>query len=383
LRVAVLGATGSVGRQALAVLPKIGGEAVSLAARHASPSLLEAACHHRPHLIATAERPTEDFVRALPEGIEIAWGEGALDAAALAGDPDVVLVAVTGIHGLRPTLSALASGRRVALANKETLVTGGDLVMAAAEAGQIVPADSEHAAVHHLLGGRPWHPGQRIWITGSGGALRDWSIQRLREATPDDVLRHPTWRMGPKVTVDSATLANKGLEVIEAHHLFAAPYESISVTIHRDSLVHGLVEEADGSFKAEIAAADMALPLARALAWPNPVPDLAGRLVPTDLPPLAFEAVDQRRYPFLNAAYAAGKMGGIFPAVLNAANDEAVGLFLEGRIPFSDIYRLTAQVLDLAVREDAGGPVTLEGLLERDAWAHRVIRTAQEKGRFP
>lgn len=383
MKIAVLGATGSVGRQALRVIPELGLEVASLAAGHASPELLEAVRRHHPALVATPERPADDFIMALPPGVQSAWGPDALVEAALVAGAETVLVAVTGIHGLRPTLQALSAARRVALANKETLVAGGDIVMREARKGQIVPVDSEHAALFHLLNGAPLRPGERLWITGSGGALRDWPLERLVEATREDVLRHPTWTMGPKVTVDSATLANKGLEVIEAHHLFGAPYDAISVVIHPESIVHGLLEAPDGSFSAELAPTDMALPIARALALPNPAPAVAGRLVPSELPAVTFQPVDPDRYPFLNASFDVGRMGGIFPAVLNAANEEAVRLFLGGRIRFPDIYPLVIGTVEAAQRMGLGGAPSLEAILDADQWGHRVTRAAQEEGRFP
>lgn len=382
MRLAVLGATGSVGRQALDVAGKIGADVLALGARSASDALLRAAWTWRPRLVAVSEVPDRAFRDGLPPGSRLVSGaEGMLEAALVPG-ADTVLVAVTGTHGLRPTLAALGAGRRVALANKETLVAAGELVMAAAQPGSVLPVDSEHAALFHLLGGRGLEPGQKIWITASGGALRDWPEADLERARPQDVLRHPTWRMGAKITVDSATLMNKGLEVIEAHHLFRAPYDAIGVVIHPESVVHGMVEGADGSLRAELGPTDMALPIARALLWPKEAGPVAGALDLASLGQLTFRPVDEGRHPSLRLAYAVGRMGGIFPAVMSAANEEAVHFFLDGRIAYTTIHRLTEAAVERAgtLATGRGGP-DLDAILGADVWARRHVRSAVEEGR--
>ncbi|HEX2779298.1 MAG TPA: 1-deoxy-D-xylulose-5-phosphate reductoisomerase, partial [Gemmatimonadaceae bacterium] len=285
------------------------------------------------------------------EGGPARWRRGAscLVDAATRDDVDIVLNAVVGSAGLDATIAALLAGKRVALANKETLVMGGELVGRAAAAGngEIVPVDSEHSAILQCLGTRPSSEVRRLVLTASGGPFRDWSRERMERATVADALRHPTWRMGRKITIDSATLANKALEVIEAHHLFGVPYDRIEVVVHPQSIVHSFVEFVDGSMVAQMGVPSMELPVLYALTHPERVHD-AGvpPYDPAEQSPLTFERVRWDDFPALRLGVEAGRRGGAQPAVYNAANEEAVALFLDGRISFGGIAEAIEDALD-------------------------------------
>ncbi|HEY7575302.1 MAG TPA: 1-deoxy-D-xylulose-5-phosphate reductoisomerase, partial [Thermoanaerobaculia bacterium] len=307
---------------------------------------------------------------AFDTGIRVFGGaSGLVELSAMEG-ADVVLNGIVGAAGLAATLAALESGKRVALANKESLVVGGELVVAAAgggflERGRLLPVDSEHNAIWQLLGGRRVDEVRRIVLTASGGPFRRHPAAQLARVSPDEALAHPTWDMGPKITIDSATLANKGLEVIEAHWLFGLPYPRIDVVVHPQSIVHGLVEWRDGSLFAELGKPDMRAPIRSALAWPErvdgpPATELA------DLAGLSFERPDVERFPALALARAAGEAGGTAPAVFNAANEVAVGLFLERRIAFPDIAALCGRVLDA---HQPRAVDSLATLTKTDRWA--------------
>jgi 1-deoxy-D-xylulose-5-phosphate reductoisomerase len=279
------------------------------------------------------------------------WRSGAecLVEAVSRDDVDIVLNAVVGAAGLDATLAALARGKRVALANKETLVMAGSLVTAACVAGhgEIVPVDSEHSAILQCITGRPGVEVRRVIITASGGPFRQWSPEQLSQATLEDALRHPTWQMGRKITVDSATLANKALEVIEAHFLFGLPYDRIEVVVHPQSIVHSFVEFVDGSVLAQLGVPSMELPVLYALTHPERVPDSGvPSFDPVAVSPLTFEPVRADQFPAFALGVAAGRQGGAAPAVFNAANEAAVALFLEGRIRFADIGAAIATALD-------------------------------------
>jgi 1-deoxy-D-xylulose-5-phosphate reductoisomerase len=287
---------------------------------------------------------------------------------------DVVLNAVVGSVGLDATLAALERGKRVALANKETLVMGGHLVNAAEVSGrgQVVPVDSEHSAVLQCIAGRRDTEVRRIVLTASGGPLREWPTARLGQATLDDVLRHPTWRMGRKITVDSATLANKALEVIEAHYLFGLPYDRIDVVVHPQSIVHSFVEFVDGSVVAQVGVPSMELPVLYALTHPERIEDGGiPRFDPVQASPLTFEPPRMDAFPALRLGIAAGRQGGAAPAVFNAANEQAVAIFLDGRIGFADIAAGIEGALD-ALGGVAGD--TRHALAAADAAARRHVR---------
>jgi 1-deoxy-D-xylulose-5-phosphate reductoisomerase len=369
--VALLGSTGSIGQSALRVLARQRGRfrVAALTAHHNAGLLAEQAAETAPDLVGLVE---PEPGAALPTG----WrtGPGALVEAATHPGADVVLNAVVGAAGLRATLAALAAGRRVALANKESLVVGGALVTACARAGggELVPVDSEHSAILQCIGGRPGQEVRRLVLTASGGPFRTWPAERLAGATVADALNHPTWSMGRKITVDSATLANKALEVIEAHHLFGVPYDRIDVVVHPQSVVHSFVEFCDGSVLAQMGRPTMELPILYALTHPGRVPDTG--LPPFDpvaLGPLTFEAVRADSFPMLGLGVAAGRRGGAAPAVYNAANEEAVALFLDGRIGFAGIAAAVEGALE--AHADRSG-ATLDDLLAADALARAHVR---------
>ncbi|HYV99357.1 MAG TPA: 1-deoxy-D-xylulose-5-phosphate reductoisomerase [Gemmatimonadaceae bacterium] len=367
--VAVLGATGSIGTTALRVL-----------ARQPSRFRVVALTAHRnaSHLgeIASAWRvPYVGVVEANGQSIPADWGRGVscLVDAATRPDADIVLNAVVGAAGLDATLAALNAGKRVALANKETLVVAGEIVNAVCRktGGEIVPVDSEHSAILQCLAGRTARDVRRLVLTASGGPFREWSSERLAAATLADALKHPTWSMGRKITVDSATLANKALEVIEAHFLFGVSYDRIEVVVHPQSVVHSMVEFVDGSVVAQMGVPSMELPVLYALTHPERVED--GGVPPFDpvrCSPLTFEPVRFTDFPALDLGIAAGRKGGAAPAVFNAANEAAVALFLEGRIGFADIARAIERALTkLADRPGS----TREELLEADAEARKLV----------
>jgi 1-deoxy-D-xylulose-5-phosphate reductoisomerase len=282
---------------------------------------------------------------------------------------------VVGAAGLDATLAAVGAGKRVALANKETLVMAGDLVAAACRAGggEIVPVDSEHSAILQCIAGRPSAQVRRLLLTASGGPFRGWSAGRLEQATLADALRHPTWRMGRKITIDSATLANKALEVIEAHHLFGLEYRQIEVVVHPQSVVHSLVEFVDGSVLAQMGVPSMELPVLYALTHPERIHDSGvPPFDPVGLSPLTFERVRGEDFPAFRLGVEAGLAAGTAPAVFNAANEQAVALFLEGRIGFGDIARAIEAALGRSVTR--GGTVTRDALLDADAEARRFVR---------
>ena len=367
--VAVLGSTGSVGTTALRVLDRQRERFhVSALTAHSNGDLLrEQVGRFSPSYVGLVSAEG-----GRPDG----WcsGRDCLIDAAIRDDVDIVLNAVVGAAGLDATLAALARGKRVALANKESLVMGGDLVIAARDegGGEIVPVDSEHSAILQCLAGRSPGDVRRVVLTASGGPFRDWPAKRIASATLADALNHPTWRMGRKISVDSATLANKALEVIEAHYLFDLPYDRIDVVVHPQSVVHSFVEFVDGSVVAQLGVPSMELPVLYALTHPDRVED-AG--VPTFDPvacsPLTFEPVRHDAFPALSLGIEAGTAGGAAPAVFNAANEAAVALFLDGRIAFADISRSIASALDAA---GSGPAVSRDDLLAADRAARRHVQ---------
>jgi len=366
--VAVLGSTGSIGTTALRVLDRQRQRfrVTALTANSNGALLREQARLFSPAFVGMVESNS---------GADEAWKSGtdALIAAATRDDVDIVINAIVGAAGLDATLAALESGKRVALANKETLVIAGDLVKqaCASGSGEVVPVDSEHSAILQCITGHPSSEVRRVVLTASGGPFRDWSAERLGSATVEDALRHPTWRMGRKITIDSATLANKALEVIEAHFLFDLPYDRIDVVVHPQSVVHSFVEFIDGSVVAQMSVPTMELPVLYALTHPERVADDGvPAFDPVKLSPMTFEPVDHERFPALRLGISAGKAGGAAPAVFNAANECAVAAFLAGKIAFADIPRGIAAALESLKGMPAG---TREQLLAADSAArHRV-----------
>lgn len=352
LRVAILGSTGSIGRQALDIAEKNPDrlEVVALAAHSSAELMLEQARAHRVAHIALGDPASAARAHAelrLPGDPFNAIEGGAEAVAALAslGEADVVLNGLVGAAGLRATWTALKAGKTLALANKESLVVGGELVANAAAPGQMLPVDSEHSAIFQCLIGEDARDVSRIWLTASGGPFRGRTREQLESVTAKQALAHPTWTMGPKITVDSSTLMNKGLEVIEAHHLFGVAYDDIVVVVHPQSVVHSMVEFSDGSVKAHLGATDMRIPIQYAFSHPR---RWQAPLEPVDfrtLGGLTFDAPDTETFRCLALAFEAGRAGGTMPAAMNAANEVAVARFLDGRCGFLDIEATVAAVM--------------------------------------
>jgi 1-deoxy-D-xylulose-5-phosphate reductoisomerase len=372
-RLLILGATGSIGLQSLDVVARARDEfeLVGLSAERSHESLVALADEHGVDRIAlgdadaaarAAEAWTDGEVLAGPEGLVRLVAES---------DADLVLNAIVGSAGLGPTVVALTEGMDVALANKESLVVGGDLVMPLAEAtgAQLIPVDSEHSALHQLIAGEPPGAVERLVITASGGPFRGRSLASLEDVEVKDALRHPTWAMGGKITIDSATLMNKGLEVIEAHHLFGTPYDRIDVVVHPQSIVHGMVTLCDGASLAHMGNPDMRVPIAYALHHPERVDVPVPQLDLTQVGSLTFEAPDLEAFPSLALAFAAARAGGTAPCVLNAANEVAVHAFLNERLGFLGIPAVIEGTLD---RLPARPVHSFESLYAADADARRI-----------
>ncbi|HEU0076537.1 MAG TPA: 1-deoxy-D-xylulose-5-phosphate reductoisomerase, partial [Longimicrobiaceae bacterium] len=352
--IAILGATGSIGRSALAVVRQHPDRfrPVVLTAHRNAAALAGLVAEHRPALAVVADPSAASGV--YPAGpTRWAAGREALLEAATHPDVDVVLNALVGAAGLEPTLAALRAGKRVALANKESLVCAGPLVMRAVEegGGRLLPVDSEHSAIFQCLQGAEWREVERLLITASGGPFRGWEGERLAAVTPADALRHPTWDMGAKVTIDSATLANKALEVIEAHFLFGVPYDRIQAVVHPQSVIHSMVEFVDGSVLAQMGFPTMEIPVLYALAYPERLSYACRRFDPVAAGALTFEPLRADRFRAFALGVQAGRAGGTAPAVFNAANEVAVAAFLQGSLSFPGI----ADAIDDALARWPGG----------------------------
>ena len=372
--IALLGATGSIGRQTLEVARELGISVAALTAHRQVDLLEQQARQFMPRLAVLydpdAARELEGRLRGT--GIEVLAGEEGLLAAASLDEADTVVTAVMGSVGLRPTLAAIEKGKRIALANKETLVCAGELVMDAAEkyGAEIVPVDSEHSALFQSLEGCRDRGGvKRLILTCSGGPFYGRTASELKGMTREDALQHPNWSMGAKITVDSATLMNKGLEFIEAMHLYHMPPEKISIVIHRESIIHSLVEYCDNAMIAQLGTPDMRLPIQYALTWPERIPGPASPLDLWNCGPLTFGTPDLDTFRCLPLALEAARTGGTAGAILNGANEAAVARFLEGKIGFLDIAEQVARAMDQV-------PVvqrpTLEDILEADRAARAV-----------
>ena len=362
--VAILGSTGSIGRSTLEVLRRHPDEfrLVALTGGGNAELLSAQVDEWKPSFAGLVNG--NGHVPRFPSGPDV------LVDAATQDDADIVVNAVVGAAGLAATIAALQAGKRVALANKESLVMAGSLVLAAARegGGELVPVDSEHSAVLQCLAGQR-SAACRLTLTASGGPFREWEATAVAAATVDQALAHPTWSMGRKITVDSATLANKALEIIEAHFLFDLPYDALDAVVHPQSIIHALVEFCDGSVMAQIGFPTMELPILYALSWPERVPDLGvPRFDPLRASPLTFEPVRHDVFRAFHAGVEAGRAGGTAPAVFNAANEVAVAAFLDGRIRFGDIAGVICGALDSAAPQPA---TTLQGVLDADHEARR------------
>ena len=367
-RIAILGATGSVGRSTLDLVERSPErfEVVALTAQSNVDALAEAARRTGARLAVVAD---ESCFADLADKLEgsgcraAAGAEGLIEAAA--GDADWVMAAIVGCAGLVPTMAAIEAGKTVALANKEALVTAGTLMTGAAtrSGATLLPVDSEHNAIFQCLAGSRGEDVARLVLTASGGPFLGWSLDQMRAASPAQAVAHPRWSMGAKISVDSATLMNKGLELIEAHHLFGLASDRIDIVVHPQSVVHSLVEFVDGSLLAQLGSADMRIPIAFTLAWPERMETPAERLSLTDIARLDFEAPDMQRFPALRIAREALERGGSAAIVLNAANEVAVEAFLNGRIGFCDIVRLVEEAL---AQIDAAAPQSVAEVVALD-----------------
>lgn len=379
--VSILGSTGSIGRQSLDVIENLKEIQVAALTAGTNVQLMAQQCRqfHPQLAVMATEQAAGELKEALAgEPTRIAWGEDGLIAAATIPEADCVITAVVGMVGLKPTLAAIRAGKRIGLANKETLVCAGELVMAEAEecGAEIVPVDSEHSAIFQcLMGCTDRREVKKILLTCSGGPFFDMDAADLKYVTKADALRHPNWKMGPKITVDCATLMNKGLEVIEAMRLYRVPLEQVEVLVHRQSIVHSLVEFTDGAVMAQLGAPDMRLPIQLALTYPQRMESPAPKLDLTQCAALTFCHPDLEKFPCLALAMQCAKRGGTACPAMNGANEEAVALFLADKIGFYDIYRLVAQAVEQV--PFIQNP-TLEEILEADHLARQAVRKSRE-----
>jgi 1-deoxy-D-xylulose-5-phosphate reductoisomerase len=364
-RLAILGATGSIGSQALDVARRYPGrfKVTALTAYENAQALFDLVREFRPEAAGLAVEP-----ESIPDdlcGCEWLFGADCAERVVRAAQPDDVLSAIVGIAGLPAALASIDCAERLLLANKEALVAGGGIVMGRAKSlnKKIIPVDSEHSAVFQCLQAADGNPLRRIILTASGGPFKAWCKRDIDSATAEDALRHPTWKMGPKITADSATMMNKGLEVIEAHHLFGAPLDAIEVTVHPESIIHSMIEFEDGAILAQMGNADMRGPISYALGCPDRLPYGGKRLDFNALRALTFEPPDMGRFPCLSLAYAAQRAGGNMPVTLNAANEAAVAAFLRGEIALGRIPDIVAAALDSTAQAQVS---TVEDILAAD-----------------
>ncbi len=373
--VSVLGSTGSIGTQALNVIEWLAGEfkVVALAAGQNTTLLAEQAKRHNPYVVSVSESAnTEPLACCRSKGTQILRGrEGLMQIAST--KVDIVIVAMSGTAALEPVIAAAPHAARIALANKECVVCGGDLLMQCLRRNntELVPVDSEHSALFQCLKGGNRDEVRRIILTASGGPFFGRSREQLRAVGRAQALRHPNWSMGAKISVDSATMMNKGLEVIEAHHIFDIDYDNISVVIHPESIVHSMVEFVDGSVIAQMGAPDMRVPIQYALTYPRRLPSPAARWQPEVHRALEFFSPDDDTFPLLKMACDAGRSGGVRPCVLSAANEIAVDEFLRENVSFLDIERIVRSVME---ESPVGAASSVEEILEADAWARECAR---------
>ncbi len=382
--VSILGSTGSIGRQSLDVISHLEGIRVAALTAGSGVERMAEQCrrfHPRLAVMATQEAAQALAWELNDPSISIAWGEEGLIQAATLEEVDCVITAVVGMVGLKPTLAAIKAKKRIGLANKETLVCAGELVMAQAEqcGAEIIPVDSEHSAIFQcLMGCGDRREVKRILLTCSGGPFFGMEEEQLKQVTKADALRHPNWKMGPKITVDCATLMNKGLEVIEAMRLYRLPLEQVEVLIHRQSIVHSLVEFTDGAVMAQLGTPDMRLPIQLALTYPQRTVCPVEPLDLTQCSALTFCHPDMEKFPCLALARECAKLGGTACPAMNGANEEAVALFLADKIGFYDIYRLVRQAVEqVPFIQDP----TLEQILEADRLARQAVRNAESPNR--
>ncbi len=405
--ISVLGSTGSIGTQTLEIAEEFPNQfkVVALTAGRNLPLLVKQIQKHTPEVVALAD---ESLLPELQERLnslskenrpnplpELIGGTDGLNTVASWDHADVVVTGIVGCAGLLPTLAAIKSGKDLALANKETLIAAGPVVIPELKrsGSRLLPADSEHSAIFQCLQGTPWAenarlstgtptPGLRhIQLTASGGAFRDWSIEELEKASVKDATSHPNWSMGKKITVDSATLMNKGLEVIEAHYLFGLDYDQIEIVIHPQSIIHSMVELADSSVLAQLGWPDMKLPILYCLSWPNRLETSWRRLNLTEVGNLTFKQPDTLKYPCMELAYSAGRFGGTMPAVLNAANEEAVAQFLQEKIHYLDIPKLIEHACEKHKVDIKSSP-SLNDVIAVDKWSRKEVKIQAKKSKY-
>ena len=384
--ITLLGSTGSIGTQTLDIVSEHPDKfrIVGLAAGRNVELFAAQIRQFRPQIaaISAADKLPElkEAIKDLnPQPILLAGEAGVIEVARY-GDSQTVVTGIVGCAGLLPTIAAIEAGKDIALANKETIIAGAPVVLPLVEKHgvKLLPADSEHSAIFQCLQGVPKDGLRKILLTASGGAFRDWPVEKLPEVKVADAIKHPNWSMGRKITVDSATLMNKGLEVIEAHYLFGVDYDNIEIVIHPQSIIHSLIELQDTSVLAQLGWPDMRLPLLYALSWPERVYTNWERLNLVKSGNLTFREPDHQKYPCMRLAYAAGRAGGSMPAVLNAANEQVVALFLDEKIHYLDIPKCIEFVCDRHQNDNKQNP-SLDDILAADKWARKEVFTAMEK----
>ncbi|MCA2813591.1 MAG: 1-deoxy-D-xylulose-5-phosphate reductoisomerase [Microcystis sp. M090S1] len=379
-KISILGSTGSIGTQTLDIVTDHPDkfQVVGLATGNNIQLLSEQIRQFRPQIVAINNESQLEDLKSLISDLDytpiiLAGKEGVIEVARY-GDSESVVTGIVGCAGLLPTIAAITAGKDIALANKETLIAGGPVVLPLVEKHRVklLPADSEHSAIFQCLQGVPTGGLKKIILTASGGAFRDLPVEKLPQVTVADALKHPNWSMGRKITIDSATLMNKGLEVIEAHYLFGVDYNAIDIVIHPQSIIHSLIELQDTSVLAQLGWPDMRLPLLYALSWPERIYTDWEPLNLVKAGSLTFKEPDHQKYPCMGLAYAAGRAGGAMPAVLNAANEQAVALFLEEKISFLDIPRVIETVCDRFTIHNSSTP-SLDDILAADNWARQEV----------
>ena len=378
--ITLLGSTGSIGTQTLDILEHHPDKfrLVGIAAGSNATLLAEQVMQFKPEIVAICDESKLDELKSgiasLDPQPKILAGEAGIVEVARYGDAEAVVTGIVGCAGLLPTIAAIEAGKDIALANKETLIAGGPVVLPLAKKHgvKLLPADSEHSAIFQCLQGVPDKGLRRILLTASGGAFRDWATADLPKVTMADAIKHPNWSMGKKITVDSATLMNKGLEVIEAHYLFGMDYDHIDIVIHPQSIIHSLIELQDTSMLAQMGWPDMRLPLLYAISWPERIYTDWKPLNLVEAGDLTFREPDHKKYPCMDLAYAAGRTGGTMTAVLNAANEQAVALFLAEKIHYLEIAKVIEKVCDRH-RNDLNATPALEDILAVDQWARSAV----------
>jgi 1-deoxy-D-xylulose-5-phosphate reductoisomerase len=382
--ITILGSTGSIGTQTLDIVSDHPDKfrVVGLAAGRNIKLLAEQIRTFKPEIVATSDSnkiaELKNAIADLPNPPKILAGAEGVAEVASYGDAESVVTGIVGCAGLLPTIAAIKAGKNIALANKETLIAGAPVILPLVQQHgvKLLPADSEHSAIFQCLQGVPEGGLRRIILTASGGSFRDLPVEKLATVTVQDALKHPNWSMGQKITIDSATLMNKGLEVIEAHYLFGLDYEHIDIVIHPQSIIHSLIEVKDTSMLAQLGWPDMRLPLLYALSYPERIYTDWQQLDLVKAGDLTFREPDHQKYPCMQLAYAAGQAGGLLPAVLNAANEQAVALFLAEKIDFLDIPRLIEKTCDRFSTQNSQTP-SLDDILAADTWARKAVLDAQ------